>query len=95
MRSRRPRREARSPPAGAAATQVGAPPAGSVVLMMLPSLLTATQRDSLGQETPVSSSGSPSLATFQTVGPAGFVEVMIVPPVATPTQSEIDGQEMP
>ena len=59
------------PPAGAAATQVGAPPAGSVVLTMLPSLLTATQRDSLGQETPVSSSGRPSLRHVPDGRPGG------------------------
>ena len=63
--------------------------------MIVPSLLTATQSDSVGQEMPVSSSGSPSSVTFQTVGPAGFVEVTILPPEATPTQSEIEGQEMP
>ena len=63
--------------------------------MIVPSLLTATQSVSVGQEMPVSSSGSPSSVTFQTVGPAGFVEVTILPPEATPTQSEIEGQEMP
>ena len=62
--------------------------------MMLP-LLTATQSDSLGQETPVSSSGAPSWDTFQAVGPTGLVEVTILPPAATPTQRDVDGRETP
>ena len=76
--------------------QEAAPPLGSVEVRTLPLSSTATQRLSVGQETPVILIEVPALASCQpAAAPLGSVEVRTFPVLLPAAQSRVDTQETP
>ena len=76
--------------------QALAPPVGSVEVVTSPLSSTATQFETLGQETPVICTEPPAFASFHVPPPpAGFVVVRMLPVMLPTAQSALETQEAP